>query len=100
MGLMPMLFHQKLLPKKKPDDVDEVPVVNPTVPGWRRTKLSSTTSSPTFTRRFLGHVNKESTSRGAWMAIEALFVSQSCAKIIIMHMALTSATKGTSTIMG
>jgi histone deacetylase 1/2 len=51
-----------------------------------------------LSKEILGHVNTETTAKGAWAVIEALFASQSRAKIISTRMALTSATKGTSSV--
>jgi hypothetical protein len=89
----------KFLPKKKPDDTDEAPVANPDYATWvakEQTVLSYILTN--LSKEILGHVNTEVTARGAWRTIEALFASQSRAKIISTRMALTSATKGTSSI--
>jgi uncharacterized membrane protein YgcG len=87
------------LPKKKPDDQDEAPVVNPDHGAWvakEETVLSYLLTN--LSKEILGHVNTETMANGAWAAIEALFASQSRAKIISTRMALTSATKGTSSV--
>ena len=46
----------------------------------------------------LGQVNSETTAAGAWAAIESRFAAQSSARVIATRMALTTASKGTSTI--
>jgi histone deacetylase 1/2 len=51
-----------------------------------------------LSKEILGHVNTEVTAKGAWMAIEVMFASQSRAKVISTRMALANATKGASTI--
>lgn len=87
------------LPKKNTDDDAKVPVANPEYTTWvakDRTVLSYLLTN--LSKEILGHVNTEITARGTWVAIEALFVLQSRAKIISTRMALATTSKGTTTI--
>ena len=89
----------RYLPKKKPGDEDEVPVANPEFGAWvAKEQIVLSYLLTNLSKEILGHVNTETTAKGTWAAIEALFASQSRAKIISTRMALTSATKGTSNI--
>jgi hypothetical protein len=91
---------EKFLPKRKPDDADEATVMNPAYTTWvakDQTGLSYLLTN--LSKEILGHVNTEVTAKGAWAAIEALYTSQSRAKIISTRMALATASKGTSTIV-
>jgi hypothetical protein len=51
-----------------------------------------------LSKEILGHVSTEDTAKGAWAAIEALFASQSRAKVISTRVTLATASTGTSTI--
>jgi hypothetical protein len=87
------------LPKKKPDDDSEPPVSNPAYATWiAKDQMVLSYLHTNLSKEILGHVNTEVTARGAWAAIEALFMSQSRAKIISTRMALATVSKGTSTI--
>jgi hypothetical protein len=89
----------RFLPKKKPDDDKEEPVVNPEYGSWvAKDQIVLSYLLTNLSKEILGHVNTEVTAKGAWAKIEGLFASQSRAKIISTRMALTSATKGSSTI--
>jgi hypothetical protein len=71
----------KYFAKKKPDDKDEPPVVNPEYAIWiakDQTVLSYILTN--LSKEILGHMNTEVTTKGAWAAIEAMFASQSRAK--------------------
>jgi hypothetical protein len=91
---------EKFMPKKKPDDDNELPVTNPSYATWiAKEQMVLSYLLTNISKEILDHVNTEDTTRVAWTAIEALFASQSRAKIISARMALTTASKGTSTII-
>lgn len=90
---------EQFMPKKKPDDDNEPPVANPSYAAWiAKDEMVLSYLLTNLSKEILSHVNTADTARGAWAAIEALFASQSRAKIISIRMALATASKGTSTI--
>ena len=51
-----------------------------------------------LSKEILGQISTEVTASAAWAAIEAMFASQSRARIITTRMALATASKGSSSI--
>lgn len=85
---------------KKPDDGDkEPPVVNLEYATWiakDQTVLSYILSN--LGREILAQVSTKVTAASTWAAITEMFASQSRARLIATRMALTTATKGMSSI--
>jgi hypothetical protein len=94
----PSAFHTP--EETKPDGKKVVdPEPNPDYASWvakDQTVLNYLLSN--MSKEILGHVNTCVTASNAWAVIEALFASQSWAKIISTRMTLATASKGTSTI--
>lgn len=86
----------KMVPGAKADDPA---VPNPEYATWvSKDQIVLSYLLTNLSKDVLSHVNTEVTAKGAWAAIQGLFVSQSRAKIISTRMALATATKGISTI--
>jgi len=86
-----------LVAKGDGDTEDSIP--NPDYDAWMakdQQVLSYLLTS--LSKDILGHFNTEVTATGAWAAIEGLFATQSTVWIIATHMALATASKGTSRI--
>jgi hypothetical protein len=78
---------------------DATPIPNPEFEQWEakdQQVLNYLLSS--LTRDILVQVSSGETTRDVWTAIDAYFQSQSWARVISTHMALSTAQKGSSTV--